>query len=462
MEIINLNYKEHCEYYNLYLNNNEILNNIINANIQNYNFEYNPEKYYQQNDNLNTRNIYENSGIIIMLNSIIQKNIYGYCLVKKQKYLCEKMYFCDNYNNTKYYFYEYHFNCSSEDYFIIHFSWEYFSPIYINYPNRGKIYNINYRYNNIDKFINEYIHHSTPENNFVNIKPNYISYVIGIMHNAGHYFWNEIMGLMFIIENNLLDNIDEFLIYKYDYLNIGEILKNKYNKNVIYLNNDNNHNATCNVTKHFVSNSLIDTFKKFYELNDNICCNSNEINILFEIRTNSRVWLNQTENILNIINKLKEKYTDYKMNFYVSGFYKHEHNEFSNSYSYNEEIQKQSNIFNSIQSNLNFEIFNLVGMNLSEIIKVSEKFNLIIANAGSGILLFNGVIFNNLLIALTNKDNIIPFQSQHLAFEHNFTGTTYIEPSDILYENYENFHINIEPVFYKIIVVIDKLLENKK
>ena len=53
---------------------------IINTNIQNYNFEYNPEKYYQQNDNLNTRNIYENSGIIIMLNSIIQKNIYGYCL----------------------------------------------------------------------------------------------------------------------------------------------------------------------------------------------------------------------------------------------------------------------------------------------------------------------------------------------------------------------------------------------
>ena len=73
MEVVNLDYKEHSEYYNLYLNNNEILNNIINTNIQKYNFEYNAEKYYQQSYDLNTRNIYENSGIIIMLNSIIQK-----------------------------------------------------------------------------------------------------------------------------------------------------------------------------------------------------------------------------------------------------------------------------------------------------------------------------------------------------------------------------------------------------
>jgi hypothetical protein len=457
MNVVNLSYTEHNEYYNLYLNNNEILNKIINTNIQNYNFEYNPEKYYQQNDNLNTRNIYENSGIIIMLNSIIQRNIYGYCLITKKKYLCKKMYFCDNLNNTKYYYYEYHFNCNSANYFIIHFSWEYFSPIYIYYPHINTIYNINYRYNNINNFVS-YIN-STPKNNFVNVKPNYMSYAIGIMHNSGHYFWNEIMGLMFIIENNLLDNIDEFLIYKYDYLNIGEILKNKYNKNVTYLNNDNNHNASCNVTKHFVNNYLVDTFKKFYELNDNICSNSNEINILFDIRSNSRLWLNQTENILNIIHRLKEKYVDYKINFYVSGFYKHEHNVFSNAYSYSEQVQKQNELFNSIQNNLDFKIFNLINMNLSELIKITEKIDFIIANLGSGIPFFHSIIFNKPVLGLTSKSCIIPFQSQLLtAFEHKVSNTTFLEHSDILYESYENFHISIESLFYKITTAVDKIL----
>jgi hypothetical protein len=460
MKVVNLDYKEHSEYYNLYLNNNEILNNIINTNIQKYNFEYNAEKYYQQSYDLNTRNIYENSGIIIMLNSIIQKNIYGYCFITKQKYLCEKIYFCD-YHTTKYDWYEYHFNCNNRYHFIIRFSWEYFSPIYIHYPNGSITYNISYRYSNIDGYVNNKIN-SKLLHNVVNVKPNYISYVIGIMYNAGHYFWNEIMGLMFIIENNLLDNIDEFLIYKYDYLNIGEVLKNKYNKNVIYINDDNNHNASCNITKHFINNYLIDSFKKFYEINETVSNNSDEINILFDIRTCSRVWLNQTQDISYIISEINKKYNNYKINFYISGFYKHEHNEFATYYSYDENIQKQNELFNSIQNNLDFKIFNLVNLNLSELLKISEKFDLIISNIGSGISFIHSFIFNKPVLGLTNNESIIPFHSQKISFDHKFSNTVFIEPSDILYESYGNFEPNISTIFYKVTLIVDKIIINKK
>lgn len=460
MEIVNLNYTEHNNYYSLYLNNNESLNNIINTNIQNYNFEYNPEKYYQQNDDLTTRNIYENSGITIMLNSIIQGNIYGYCIIKKRKYLCEKMYFC-NATNSKYEFYTHHYNCKSKDCFIIYFLWEYYSPICIYYPNRNEIYNISYRYNDINNFVNSNIKNSIKLTNFVNVKPNYISYVIGIMSNAGHYFWNEILGLMFIVENNLLDNINEFLIYKYDYLNIGDILKNKYNKNVIYLSNDNNHNATCNVTKHFVNTSLINTFNTFYGLNDNMCNNSKEINILFDIRSNSRVWLNQKPMILNIIHRLKEKYTDYKINFYISGFYKYEHNELSNNYLYDEEIQKQNELFNFVQNNLDFKIFNLINMNLSEIMKMSENMDLFISNIGSGISFFYGLIFNKPVVAFTNKKCSVPFNFQRYSVEHRVSNTLFIHPSNIIQDKNENFYIKVGILLNKVIETIDKIIIGK-
>ena len=84
------NYETHRRYYELYTNSNSILNNIIQSIIQTANFEFNPKKYYRLNTNdIITRNIYELSGIIIMLNAIIEKTLYGYCIKNGKKYKCE-------------------------------------------------------------------------------------------------------------------------------------------------------------------------------------------------------------------------------------------------------------------------------------------------------------------------------------------------------------------------------------
>lgn len=385
MNINNLDlYNQYENYYNLYTTNNTQLNNIIQNIIQKYNFDYNPEKYYRLDDtNIITRNIYELSGIIIMLNAILEKNFYGFCIKTGKKYKCEKMH-CSTNCLTKYFHITYHFNCSGDE-FIILFSWEYFSPILIHYHKDNSVFNINYRYSDITNFIHaSNINYSIP----YYPKDNYMAYSIGLMHNAGHYYWQEINGFMLLFEYDLIKYIDEFIIYKYDYLNIANILKNKYNKKVTYLNSDNDyhHGLTINLSKHFINNSLIDTFKNIYGLKDII--NNNEIHILFDIRSSDRIWLNQIPIIINIMNYIKQQFTNYSVNFYISGFYIGEN--INNSHIYNKDaaVDIQNNIFNIIQSNVSFSICNLINLNLSHILEISQKFNLCIANAGSGLSFF--------------------------------------------------------------------------
>ena len=399
------NYENHKQYYELYTENNTILKEIIQNNIiKKYNFDYDPEKYYRLNPtNIITRNIYELSGITIMLNAIIEKTFYGFCIKTGNKYKCEKMH-CSN-SDSKYGFYIYHFNCSENE-FIIMFSWEYFSPILIYYPKTKDIYNINYRYSNINEFINDLL-----KNINYNItyypQDNYVSYVVGIMPNAGHYFWQEICGLMILIENNLVSNIDEFIIYNFDYLNIGNILKTKFKKKITYLALENNNNLTINLTKHYITNSLIETFKNIYDI-QYIKKKSKVLNILFDIRSNDRIWLNQNIIMLNVMNGIKYKFTDYSVNFYISGFYNYKNNTKNKFYNKNKEINNQNKIFYDLQSKLSFPIINLINVNLSEIINILPNIDLCIANVGSGVSFFYSLIFNKPIICFTNKKKKVP------------------------------------------------------
>jgi hypothetical protein len=422
-------FEEHKNYYELYTKNNTKLDYIIHNNIiQKYNFEFNPAKYYRLNaKNIITRNIYELSGIIIMLNAIIEKTLYGFCIKTGNKYKCEKMH-CSNILGSKFDFYTYHFNCSLNE-FIIMFSWEYFSPIFIYYPKSQDIYNINYRFSDIKEYIDNFF---TNINYNISYYPrdNYLSYAIGLMNNPGHYFWQEIFGLSLLIENNLIDNVDEFLIYKFDYINIGNILKTKFNKSVVYLNSSNNHYLAVNLSKHYIANSQIDTLKNIYDLNY-IKNNSNELNILFDIRTSDRIWLNQIPIILNTMNCIKQTFNEYSVNFYISGFYKYEKNNENLLYNNNTEINLQNKIFNILQSKVSFPINSVINLNLSEIIHFLQKIDLCIANVGSGVSFFFQTIFNKNMIALTTKKNSFDFNIQRYAFENKINKTIFIHHSYI-------------------------------
>ena len=456
-------YEDHLNYYELYTKNNVRLNGIIQKIIKTYKFDYNPKKYYRYNiDGIITRNIYELSGIIIMLNSIIEKTFYGYCIKTNIKYACEKMY-CSNNIHTKYMQYAYHFNCSGDE-FIIMFCWEYFSPLLIYYPKTNNVYNISFRYSNILDFINNEKYLLNHIDYTITYYPKYnnTSYIIGIMPNPGHYFWQEVHGLMLLIEYDLLDNIDEFIIYNYDYLNIANILKIKFNKNIKYVTSDKEiHNLSVNISKHYITNSSVETFKNIYGLtNINNIHVTKEINILFDIRSNNRIWLNQIPIIINIMNGIKNKYSNYNINFYISGFYNYKKKFGSTVYNETKEINSQNNIFNTIQSKIRFLIFNLINMNLSEIIQISQKIDLCITNLGSGVGFFNQTIFNKPTIGFTNAKNSVIFDSQRYAFENKINKCTCIHPSCITDKN-NDFILKPGVLFNSVISKIDEILLSK-
>jgi len=257
------------------------------------------------------------------------------------------------------------------------------------------------------------------------------------MHNPGHYFWQEVHGLMLLIEYNLLDNIDELIIYNYGYLNIADFFKKKFNKNIKYItSNTEIHNLTINISKHYINNSSLEIFKDMYDLTNIIKIKSNEINILFDIRSNYRIWLNQIPIIINIMNGVKNKYRNYNINFYISGFYTYKQTSLSSTiYNKTKEINTQNKIFNTIQSKVKFKIFNLINKNLSEIIYITQNIDLCIANLGSGIGFYYSCIFNKPTIGFTNPKNSLLFNNQRYAFENKLNKYTNILPCYITNKN---------------------------
>ena len=439
--IIDLSYIELNNYYNLYIEN-DILKNILNDNIKSYNFDYDPEKYFRGENNIYTRNIYENYNLIFMLNNIINKKIIGYCYKTKIKYECNGISYSKDINHL-FNIIGYHFNNND---FIIYYVWEYYTPCAIFYPKQNIFYNISYRYNIID--INSLLNHY--KNNYYIDSPGNIKYTLGIMGNAGHYFWNEIMGLMLLIKYDILKYIDNFIIYKYDYLNFGKILKEKFNKNITYFNDNNLNYYHVNITKHYISNDLINNFKNIFGI-ENIpysLKNKREINILFDIRTNSRVCLNQEELIFDLINKLKINFPNIIFNYYISGIYR-----YNNNCLFDNEIKKQNDLikiligkFNNI-SNIN--IINLINKNLLDIIKICENIDIFILNIGSGIGFFCYILYNKLYFCLCNSHYIDACKEQHFAFEKYlqnclFINKDYIYNKNINYDILSDYTIDIE------------------
>ena len=449
----NNNFNKIDNYFNLYLNDNEVLNNIIINNIKDYNFCFDYNYHYRLSYNdITTRILGEKYSLIFMLSAIIEKQIYGYCIKHNTKHICDKVVPIKYWPDWPFTILCYYFNSTSDDKFIIVFSWEYFNPQFIYYPNTNEIYNISYRYSNlINLSVNIHDVINILNNNKMYIeKPinsSKIQYCLGITPNVGHYFWNELCGLLHVIDLNLINNIDEFLIEENDYLNFAEILKTKFNKKIIYRKTQNNQNDIKNendiiiVSKKFINKSIIKLFKQLYDIHDII--NNSELNIMFDIRTNSRICINQEELIINIISVI-EKYqnnNNIKINFYICGWYKFNNNNNNN----NINIQLQQTMFNIIQSNFNFKINNLINYDLIDLIKISNNIDIMISNVGSGASFFYSVIYDKMNIAYTNNNNRIGFNDQNVGL--NILNCKYIDSKYITdCQNNTNFKVDINYV----------------
>jgi hypothetical protein len=462
VNIHNLNFNELQEYYGLYLKNNEYLKNIIDENIKKYTFDYNPEKYFRLDpNNMITRIINENYNLTIIGNSIINKNMIGYCIKTGKKYICEKTSLFENANFCWPYI-VYYFNCNDENEFLIYFIWEYNNPILIYYPKNNEIFNISYRYPNIDGFLHNYPRHYMypvglhTQNVYYDYLKKYnqydandkkMKYCFGFMSNSGHYLWNEVFGLMFLIESNLLNNINEFIIGDFDYLDIGNILKNKFNKKITYSTYKDTDGINIGLAKVYINQKILNTFIDFYDIDINKI-NNDEIHIMFDIRTCSRIWLNQENDIINIIKEIIEYFPEKKIIFYIAGWFVITDNISKNS---KINIDKQNNIFNIIQSNFDFKIINLVGKKLKDLIKIYENINIFISNTGSSNMYY-GIIFDRYNIYFTNKSIITESLNQNIAL--NETKNLWIIDEKYINDIDGNFYIEYKQIVLYLIDII--------
>lgn len=448
------NYELVEDYFNLYLKNNQKLVNIISDNVNTYNFKYNFKSSFRKSNTIITRTLSEHYNLIFTLNAIIEKKIIGYCIKTGKKYICEKWSY-EKHNTFLYFKTAYHFNCK-EDEFIIYFSWEYFSPIAIKYTKDNKLINISYRYNNEEIKNSSLILIPNKNTKTIISKNNKLVYVIGIISNAGHYFWNEIMGILLIIQHNLLNNIDLFIIGINDYLNFKDILKNKFNipdfKIKILRDNNimNENDILINTAKNHINNKLIILLKELYNFN-NITRKDKHINILFDIRTNDRICLNQYELIKNILINIPNKYKDNIFNFSVSGWFSH-----NNDTNNNINIIKQKEIINELKQN--FTINDLIGLKLEELIKNVENIDIIISNSGSGVSFFSSIIYNPYSISFTNINSYDAFKEQdnYLNVQKNI----YIDKNFIISDinNNLNFTVDINAITNLVENIIDKII----
>jgi hypothetical protein len=221
------------------------------------------------------------------------------------------------------------------------------------------------------------------------------------------------------------------------------------------------HNLCVNLSKHFINNSLIETFRKVYDLKDLSGITKNkEINVLFDIRTNDRIWLNQNIIIINIMNGLKNRYFDYNVNFYISGFYNFKRTQINNNYDYNKEINLQNSIFDTIQKCVNFPIHNLINVNLCDLLKICEKIDICLCNLGSGISFFFQTIFNKDSVGVTLKQRTYDFDIQRYAFENYISNITVLDSKYIVDDNKGNFNVKFGYLLPLIESKIDKLIKN--
>ena len=424
-----------------------------------------PNKNYCSRNIINDcRFFLENYNYIFNLNIILNNKFIVNCFLIEEP--CE-LFFSENFGNDcnicgKFLHRVYYFkNKINNNYFMIFTAWEYNIPYFVYYYNTNILYNIcidqpsTNQLNHISNLVNNYIKDKLLNNNIenLNLLNNYDNfyYGIGYVPNLGHYFWQEILGLIFLIKTNLIMNIKNIIIGNYDCLNFKNILEKEYKHlNIIDGNNFNYNNCiTISLNCTFISNNIAESFNKIYfkyynydEINN--YDDKNTKVITFIIRNGlSRNVENNFEIIYETIIYFLKRYNNYKLIFYFTGwfFYGDNNNKSSNFQENN--INKicyiQKEFINDIKNKVKIlypdcNIIDMIGLNIYKIINLFRITNFLYDEAGTSSM-FSTTIFNYKVIwssflqlydgflnqryFLNNKDKIIPLPKKYINMINN-------------------------------------------
>ena len=150
--------------------------------------------------------------------------------------------------------------------------------------------------------------------------------VLGFFCNIGHYTWNDLTGIQYLYERDMLTKIDKFIVGSWEYFNVAdvwpeEIIPSKRIQvedplnlfQTVLVNNC----FTFRVTDFFIKEDMTNRITKgSYQrcsqefLQQIEIAKQNFPLVCFQLRTHIRLWLSQVEGIANIINKLSKDYPD--------------------------------------------------------------------------------------------------------------------------------------------------------
>jgi hypothetical protein len=214
----------------------------------------------------------------------------------------------------------------------------------------------------------------------------------GFINNVGHYLWNELSGLFYFLnETKNISLIDSVAIGPYDFFNIKKYLSDTYKLKTINFNVE-EYPLYFNIypvyfNSVFIDNVNIKPLKSFMNIdtNKNILDNSNNLQIVLDVRTKRRVIINIIELYTFIIETLyKEIPSRYKLNIVFTGRFLTNLNDIN--IVTDQEIIEQNLIVRKIISkftNSNILFNNLIGKSFENIIKNIHKSDLMIVIFGT-------------------------------------------------------------------------------
>jgi hypothetical protein len=227
-------------------------------------------------------------------------------------------------------------------------------------------------------------------NKFVNFKKK--MFFFGMLSNIGHHLWNEVTGLIHFINNKKnIELIDGVVIGPFDFFNMEKYLNDTFNIKTVKFNT-NVYPISLNIYPVMMNSIMLDDNCKTrvrtllnYTPQNNICLHTKQKQLVFDIRTCSRVILNITETYNFIINQIYKLFDNkYVLNIVFTGRFLT--NLDNIDILTDEEIISQNKIVNKIIDNFKYTniIFdNLIGKKFIDINNYISNADLMIAIFGT-------------------------------------------------------------------------------
>jgi len=413
-----------------------------------------PEKdvKYLKEDHILSKIFHQKFQHVLGLAAFRDGMIHGYCWHTQRRVPCHSAILYDSDRQGTFNFILYQFEPGTKDEFYLCTAWEFFLPLFLYYPQQGRVYNINPRKGN--EKLKELFIHLAPQflnpSNIAELPPhveNRFTYAIGIINNAGHFLWNEVGGLSMLIELGLLDSVQQFDIYCFDFMGVGKILRDKYHKNVRFITPPHVGDLPLFFQKMFWSPADTDRILDFFDLSSSSssCENGDECNLLFDIRSNRRRCLNEMELIQSSLDHLLQTEKFSQIHVHITGWYTTECPNSIITESSKKEIQTQHLFVERVMdfcqqhyssASATITVHNHINKPLMDLLRTIRNFDLMVCNEGSGVNFFASMLFSSIpILYYTNTYAWDPFHEQILA-QNNWSHVHFI-PKDAITNHHD-------------------------